>query len=92
MPTIVPQLWQKIDAVCHSCHSWQQCNERMITAMALLTIIITVSLVLAASYGLLYLVSFVSKDGYGRRDAFRNPPRSHRPDVFDPHLHQGGRA
>lgn len=52
--------------------------------MALLTIILTVSLLLAFSYTLLYLVSYIHKDGYGRPRGHSDPPHSHAPDIFDP--------
>jgi hypothetical protein len=31
--------WQKIDARCHSCHSWQESYDSIITAMTLILIV-----------------------------------------------------
>jgi hypothetical protein len=55
----------------------------MISAMALLTIIIAVSVLTGVSYGALYLVEYIRNDGYGRLGGSRQPPRSHQPDAFD---------
>jgi hypothetical protein len=78
------QQWQEIDAPWQVCHSWQDQNERRITAMALLMIIVAVSILTTASWLTLYLVQLVKNDGYGRLDGSRTFPRSHEPDPFDP--------
>jgi hypothetical protein len=54
----------------------------MIGAMTT-TLLISLLLGLAA-YGL-FLAAFIHNDGYGRRDGYRHPPRSHHPDIFEPH-------
>jgi hypothetical protein len=54
----LPHQWQEINQHCHSCHWWQQCFGRRLTAMTtLLTILIT-----AAVIGLLV--------NYARHDHF----------------------
>lgn len=75
--------WQKIDAQCHSCHSWPEFNERMITAM---TEILIIALALAATATLLRVVwwALIDDDGYHRPERTRTAPRSHFPDPFDP--------
>lgn len=60
--------WQKINAVCRSCHSWQERDERMITAMTFLTILLALSLLLVV-----HTVRTVLHDGRGPQ----GPPRSH---------------
>jgi heme A synthase len=55
MGASLDQVWQEIDAECLSCHSWQEMNERMITAM-------TGILLLAALFVLLVR--------YARHDVF----------------------
>lgn len=77
----MPGDWQEINAECHSCHSWQECERRMIGAMttALLIGLVVVALV---AY-LAYLGRLIAGDGYGHRSP-SGLPRSHRPDTFEP--------
>ena len=77
------RIWQKIDAQCHSCHSWPNLDERMITAM---TEILIIALALAATAALVRVAwwALVDNDGYGRPDRAATTPRSHVPDLFDP--------
>jgi hypothetical protein len=88
---MVAHVWQKIDAGCHFCHSWQKSDERKITAMALLTIILAVAGLTALSWAVLYAAQLVKHDGYGRQRGSRTPPLSHQPDVFDPRYFHSGR-
>jgi hypothetical protein len=70
---MVDHIWQKINAPCHSCHSWQECVGSMITAMtALIIILAAVALVIA-------IVRYVAHDGQGSTQ----PPSSH---FTDPQL------
>ncbi len=62
------QNWQKINAPCHSCHSWQESIGSMITAMTALIILLAISVVL-----LVATVRSVFHDGQGPSQ----PPRSH---------------
>jgi hypothetical protein len=78
-PILRPE-WQKINAYCLFCHSWQDQDRRRITAMTTLTLILIAS-ALIATFG--YLAALIHGDGYGRRAA-SGLPRSHRPDVFEP--------
>jgi hypothetical protein len=54
--------WQKINAGCHSCHSWQEFIGSMITAM---TTILFLLIVLA---GLSALVGYARNDRFGSGD------------------------
>lgn len=54
--------------------------------MNLLLIIIALTALTGLSWGALYLYEFVANDGYGRLRAHARPPRSHRPDPFDPNI------
>jgi hypothetical protein len=80
MAAILPPNWQKINAACLFCHSWQDQDRRRITAMTTVTLVLT-ALALVATFG--YLVRMIAGDGYGHRAA-SGLPRSHRPDVFEP--------
>jgi len=75
------QRWQKIDAQCPSCHSWQEIVESMITAMTTALILLAVALLIAVAFATL---RDVHNDGYGRR----RPPESHPRDLFDPSIHR----
>jgi hypothetical protein len=64
---MVPEIWQKINAPCHSCHSWQESIGSMITAMtAIILLVIAVALIVQA-------VRLALHDGMGPTQ----PPRSH---------------
>ena len=60
--------WQKINVGWHSCHSWQDLAQSMITAMTFIIILLVVAAVLAAS-----AVRLVLHDGQGAQ----RPPVSH---------------
>ena len=51
--------WQKINAPCHSCHSWQELDESMISAMT------TILFVLTLLAGLSALVAYARNDHFG---------------------------
>jgi hypothetical protein len=68
---MVDHLWQEINAVWHSCHSWQECVGSMITAMTALLIILAIAAALAVQTVRLYF-----HDGMGPTQ----PPRSHADD------------
>ena len=61
-------MWQKINALWLSCHSWQDLNRRSITAMTFLMILLLV--VVALSVASVYLIV---RDGRGPQ----RPPVSH---------------
>jgi len=65
MPTTIARIWQKIEGACHSCHCWQEQDERKITAMS--EILISAIAVLVLLAGVVALVR------YARRDAFAAP-------------------
>jgi len=65
---MLPHGWQKINVECHSCHSWQECSEGMITAMTFLFILLAVAVLLSAD-----TVRRVITDGQGPQ----RPPVSH---------------
>ena len=65
---MVQQVWQKINAGWHSCHSWQDLPRSMITAMTFIIILLAVAAVLAAD-----TVRLVLHDGRGPQ----RPPVSH---------------
>jgi hypothetical protein len=65
---MLTQGWQKINAVWHSCHSWQECHGGMITAMTFLLILLAVAVLLSAE-----TVRRVLNDGQGPQ----RPPVSH---------------
>jgi hypothetical protein len=65
---ILTQTWQKINAVWHSCHSWQDRARSMITAMTFLLILLAVAVLLSAD-----TVRRVLHDGQGPQ----RPPASH---------------
>jgi hypothetical protein len=69
--------WQKIDGHCHFCHSWQERDERRITAMTELIIFWTIVFVVAV---VLSTLRDIYDDGLSRRQ----PPPSDYPDMFDP--------
>jgi hypothetical protein len=62
---MVDHIWQKINAQCHSCHSWQDHGESMITAMTTILLILALIAVVA---GFAALVS------YARHDHFAGGP------------------
>lgn len=64
----MPWFWQKINELCHFCHSWQESDRRMITDMTYLIIFLALSALLAAES-----VRLVLRDGRGPQ----RPPRSH---------------
>ena len=53
--------WQEINVGWLSCHSWQESNESMITAMTTLTLVLALIAVLAAFAG---LVSYARHDHF----------------------------
>lgn len=65
---MVTDNWQKINAGCHSCHSWQDHARSMITAMNALVILLVIAVVLAVQ-----TIRLVLHDGTGPAA----PPRSH---------------
>ena len=70
--------WQKINDRCHSCHWWQESNERRLSAMNELILILLATVATAALvWGVIALFDFIARDGYGVRPA----PRSHQQDV-----------
>ncbi len=75
---MVTQSWQKINVEWHSCHSWQNLQNSMITAMTFIIILLVVAAILAA-----YTVRLALHDGQGPQ----RPPVSHfqDPDFFAPH-------
>ncbi len=75
------QIWQKIDARWHSCHSWQDRCRSMITAMTEITVLIVSALIVAAIVGTIVVTlrEVFSDGGHHPRS-----PRSHVPDTFDP--------
>lgn len=78
---MMAQSWQKIDAGCHSCHSWQDLQRSMITAMTEITVLLIATLIVAAIVGTIVVtLREVLSDGVGHPRA----PRSHVPDLFDP--------
>jgi hypothetical protein len=82
----VPRLshtWQEINVTCHLCHSWQDLEKSMITAMTFLLQILAVSAVVLLVGLVVHLVDVVRDDGY-RLTMRRTPPASHHADVFDP--------
>jgi hypothetical protein len=70
-------VWQKFNENCLFCHSWQDQQQRMITAMTEIIVFWTIVLLVA---GALAALRDIYDDGYGRRP----PPRSHHPDQFQP--------
>jgi hypothetical protein len=60
------QSWQEIDGDCHSCHSWQECGGRMISAMNIVFDILALALLVLA---------FRLLVGYARHDGFARPHR-----------------
>jgi hypothetical protein len=61
-------MWQKINEPWLSCHSWQDHERRMITAMTFLILLLLVAAVMTAA-----TVRLVSHDGRGPQ----RPPASH---------------
>jgi hypothetical protein len=84
MPAILRRFWQKINAVCHICHSWQHFNCGSITAMSIPVAVILLAFAIGWS---VLLVAMIRNDGHGRLAGYHHPPRSHVPDSFDPALH-----
>lgn len=60
---MVAQIWQEIDAQCHICHSWQEWQQRMITAMTTFTAVLLLIMLAAAAR---LLVGYVRHDGFSR--------------------------
>lgn len=73
---MVDHIWQKINAQCHYCHSWQDHSESMITAMT--TILLILALIAVVS-GLAGLVSYARHDHFagGRNSAARRDEFGH---------------
>jgi hypothetical protein len=65
---MVPQPWQEINYRCLSCHSWQDRDDCMITAMTYLLIILVIAAALAAR-----TIDLLLHDGRGPAA----PPQSH---------------
>jgi hypothetical protein len=68
MRTMLAHSWQKINVLWHSCHSWQDHGEGMITAMTFIIILLAVAALLSAD-----TVRRVITDGQGPQ----RPPVSH---------------
>ena len=49
------------------------------------TALLLIALVALGTLGVYATVTFIRHDGYGRPTAGRTPPRSHVPDLFEPH-------
>lgn len=79
----MPQQWQEIDAQWLACHWWQDVTRSILTAMSILTFLVTVLAVLAMAFVVFTVVHLVSTDGL--QGSRRTPPRSHHTDMFDPH-------
>jgi hypothetical protein len=58
---MVDHIWQKINAPCHSCHSWQDHSGSMISAMTTIALILALIAIVAGFAGLV---------SYARRDHF----------------------
>jgi hypothetical protein len=70
MQKILAHIWQKINGRWHSCHSWQEPDRRMITAM---TTFLILTLVVAAVFAIAAAtIRVINNDG-----RFARPPRSH---------------
>ena len=41
---MIVQVWQKINESRHSCHSWQQVEERIVSAMVILLLVLVLFL------------------------------------------------
>jgi hypothetical protein len=80
MSSILAQFWQKIDAGCLYCHSWQVLDGGRITAMTATILFLVIASLVVLAFGL-YTAKVVQGDGYGSR---RQPPASHNTDIFDP--------
>jgi hypothetical protein len=65
---MVRPIWQKINGVCHSCHSWRDLDGGMITAMTYLMVFLLVAVVVSFE-----TIRLVFHDGRGAQ----RPPRSH---------------
>jgi hypothetical protein len=65
---MVDHIWQKINVRWHSCHSWQDRDGVMITAMTYLMIILVIAAGLAV-----WTIDLLRKDGRGPAA----PPKSH---------------
>lgn len=67
---MVDHIWQKINAGCHSCHSWQDHVWSMITAMTSILLVLALAVIVA---GLAGLVSYARHDRFasGRNRAVR---------------------
>jgi hypothetical protein len=68
----VPHLWQKINVCWLFCHSWQDREWHMITAMTFLILLLLVAVSLAVA-----TVRLIAHDGRGPQ----RPPASHLDDV-----------
>ena len=62
------QVWQKINGLWHSCHSWQDCDRRMITAMTYLMILLLIVAAMSVAS-----IRMLVRDGRGPQ----RPPVSH---------------
>lgn len=60
--------WQKINVEWHSCHSWQEPDQRMITAMTFLILFLVVAALMSVE-----TLRLVFHDGRGPG----RPPQSH---------------
>ena len=63
--------WQKINAECHSCHSWRIIVERRITAM-------TTFIIIAVALAVVLVLAEILREVFADRPT--TPPRSHRED------------
>jgi hypothetical protein len=79
----MPRTWQEIDGRCHFRHWWQYLDERRITAMTLLTLILTAIALTALAWGAHYLYDLLVNDGSGHPSPHHAPPRSHPADPFE---------
>lgn len=64
-------MWQEIEDMRHTCHWWQERDQRRITAM---TEILTAALALVA-----LLVGLAALVRFARRDCFAGPGTGHQP-------------
>jgi hypothetical protein len=79
----MPQHWQEIDVACHTCHFRRDIDASKLPAMSILPFLVTVLAVLAMAFVVFSLVHLVASDGL--RLPRPTPPRSHEPDLFEPH-------
>ena len=67
------QDWQEVDERCHYCHSWQDQNERMISAMN------AIALIVFAAVWALAILGGLGVDGLGK-DSRQLSERGHAED------------